>query len=429
MLAPGTLVGGWRVEHKVADGGMAEIYAAIHPIIHKRAAIKILSARLATDATAVERFVIEAQAVNRIRHPNIVDIFDCGRLDDGRLYLVMEWLSGSTLADRLWYGPRLELAQAASVLAQVCDALEAVHEAGVVHRDLKGENIFLVPRRGGGITVKLLDFGIAKLAGRARAHPTVSGVFVGTPGYVAPEQVRGADVDGRADLYAFGVTAYEVLSGRLPFDGDDGIALVRSQLRDAPRPLAEVAAGTPAHLAALVMALLSRDPDARPSLFEVRAALRALEAEARAGGRARATTEARRARSVVGAAAAVAVAAFMALVAVGAAIGRARVDAWQPVAPSAKGAPEAEAAAAAPLPSVPLADVGAPPSLAGVAPPPPRPARAAGPATGARREARAHAQAIRHSHAAKPDGAPGPRRPDALDVARDYVLGPDGDRL
>jgi len=435
MLAPGTLVGGWRVEHKLADGGMAEIYAAIHPIIHKRAAIKVLSRRLSTDAAAVERFVIEAQAVNRIRHPNIVDIFDCGRLDDGRLYLVMEWLSGMTLADRLWYGPQLELAQAASVLAQICDALEAVHDAGVVHRDLKGENIFLVPRRGGALAVKLLDFGIAKLAGRARAHPTLSGMFVGTPGYVAPEQVLGDDVDGRADLYAFGVTAYEVLSGRLPFEGDDGIALVRSQFRDPPRPLGEVATTTPARIAALVMALLAHDPAARPSLFEVRAAFRELEEEAQARARVATTPMSRAAafaerdvptapvrlrrrwpaRSV-----AAGVVAFAGFVALGAAVGRARVER------RGEGPPPAVRAADA-APEIPLDRVGAPPPIVLTPEVPPAPT-----ASARRDGARAHAQALRRSHAtASSDGAgrSGARRLDALGVERDYVLDPDGDRL
>ncbi|HEX6835877.1 MAG TPA: serine/threonine-protein kinase, partial [Polyangia bacterium] len=162
-LEPGTIVGEYRIEQKLGDGGMASVYGATHPLIGKKAAIKVMSPTLSADAAAVARFALEARAVNRIGHPNIVDVFSFGRLPDGRSYFVMEWLPGETLYARLW-SRRLTLDEALDILDQICDALEAAHEAGIVHRDLKPANVFLTPRRNKREQVKLLDFGVAKLA-------------------------------------------------------------------------------------------------------------------------------------------------------------------------------------------------------------------------------------------------------------------------
>src|SRR5215831_9014136 len=183
---------------------MGVIYLAEHPVIGKRAAIKILHRRYCDDPEAVERFVVEARAANQIGHPNIVDVFTFGALDDGRSYMAMEWLAGESLARRLTRGP-LPLAEALAIVELTADALEAAHEKGIVHRDLKPDNIFLATSRGGRVDVKLLDFGIAKLVGPL--HPTGvrstrPGEIIGTPAYLAPEQARGLDVDGRVDVYA-----------------------------------------------------------------------------------------------------------------------------------------------------------------------------------------------------------------------------------
>ena len=281
-LTAGTVVGEYRIEHKLGEGGMATVYSAFHPIIHKRVAIKVLNAEFSTDEQAVERFVLEAQAVNLIHHPNIVDVYAFGKLDDGRCYLVMEYLFGRTLGDQLFHGPALSIADSCRIALGICDALEAAHEKGVVHRDLKPENVYLVTQQVAdgevaGIDVKLLDFGIAKLLrGTNRiSHPTVAGLFVGTPGYVAPEQARGQTLDGRADLYALGVVAYEMFTGKMPHTAPDAIALVFKQLEEKVIPPSAWRPELPAALDALVLGLMAVDPSDRPAISVARQVLRA----------------------------------------------------------------------------------------------------------------------------------------------------------
>src|SRR6476469_9609869 len=191
-LAPGTPVGEFVITQKLGQGGMATVYGAVHPVIGKQAAIKVLSPSLSTDQAQVARFIQEARAVNAIGHSNIVDVFAFGNLPDGRAYFVMEWLKGMTLFERLWRDKRLGLDVALDVLDQMCDALEATHDHGSVHRDLKPANVFLVPTRGRRELAKLLDFGIAKLAQHegvdsltmAPAPRTLNGQVVGTPEYI-----------------------------------------------------------------------------------------------------------------------------------------------------------------------------------------------------------------------------------------------------
>src|SRR5262249_17645989 len=179
-LAEGTQVGEYVISGKVADGGMGSVYSATHPIIGKKAAIKIIHAALCADAEAVERFVMEARAVNQIGHPNIVDVFSFGALADGRSWFAMEWLQGESLAGRLRRGG-MSLADAADILEQLCRGLRAAHTKGIVHRDLKPDNVFLVRVPGDRPLVKLLDFGIAKLGGEAesRSQQTRAGMLMG----------------------------------------------------------------------------------------------------------------------------------------------------------------------------------------------------------------------------------------------------------
>src|SRR5262249_46463136 len=162
-LAEGTQVGEYVISGKVADGGMGSVYSANHPIIGKKAAIKVIHAALCTDADAVQRFVMEARAVNQIGHPNIVDVFSFGKLGDGRSWFAMELLQGESLAQRLRRGG-MSLSDAADIVEQLCRGLRAAHTKGIVHRDLKPDNVFLVRVPGDRPLVKLLHFGIAKLA-------------------------------------------------------------------------------------------------------------------------------------------------------------------------------------------------------------------------------------------------------------------------
>ncbi len=272
-LAPGEQVGEYVISQKIGEGGMATVYGAIHPIIAKRAAIKVLSRKLSCDIDEVDRFVQEARAVNSIGHPNIVDVFAFGQLADGRRYFIMEWLNGRTL-EELLADQRPSLDTALDVLDQVCVALGAAHAKGIVHRDLKPANIFLVPLADGKWTVKLLDFGIAKLIapveGMPKVRETDSGMAVGTPEYISPEQARGEVVDGRTDLYSLGVTAYEMVLGLRPFEGDSAVEVMHMHVADDPPPPRERWPGIPPALAGLLVGLLAKSADDRPSLVEVR---------------------------------------------------------------------------------------------------------------------------------------------------------------
>src|SRR5688572_5665576 len=270
-LHPGTLVGEYRVEGKLGEGGMGSVYAATHPLIGKKAAIKIISPQLCTNAAAVERFIQEARAVNQIGHPNIVDVFSFGELVDGRSYFVMEWLQGETLADRMQRG-RVPLAEAVEVLDQICDALEAAHEKHIVHRDLKPANVVLVNIRGNRQLVKLLDFGLAKLAENEdnRLQKTRTGVMMGTPEYVSPEQARGKNVDHRTDIYAPGVISYELLLGRLPFEADNAADIITKHLREMPPRPSAIWPEIPEPLESSIIGMLEKDPVNRPTLLDVR---------------------------------------------------------------------------------------------------------------------------------------------------------------
>ncbi len=215
----GRTIGNFVLSRKVGEGGMGAVYLGEHNRISRRAAIKVLLPELASEPEVVARFLNEARASADIKHPHVIEISDFGELDDGTSYLVMEWLQGRSLADRMG-AARVPVTQALHIGRQIAEALEAAHQRGVVHRDLKPDNVFLVERDGDADFVKVLDFGIAKILRGATELHTQTGAIMGTPGYMAPEQCRGEVVDPRADLYALGVILYEMLGGRLPFEAE-----------------------------------------------------------------------------------------------------------------------------------------------------------------------------------------------------------------
>jgi serine/threonine-protein kinase len=270
-LPVGFAVGEYRVEGKLGEGGMATVYSARHPLIGKKAAIKVMSPALCADAIAVERFVQEARAVNQIGHPNIVDIFSFGKLSDGRSYFVMEWLQGETLQSRLAQG-KMPLTEVIEILFHVCDALEAAHEKGIVHRDLKPENIFLVHVRANRKQVKLLDFGIAKLTGdgAGKVLSTSANVVMGTPQYISPEQARAKNIDHRTDIYSLGAMAYEMVLGRPPFISDSAMAMVAMHLSDPVPPPRSLWPEIPELVEQLLCGMLEKDADKRPNLVQIR---------------------------------------------------------------------------------------------------------------------------------------------------------------
>ncbi|WP_437626860.1 serine/threonine-protein kinase [Sorangium sp. So ce1151] len=262
-LQPGAMIGEYRVERMLGAGTFGDVYAGEHPLIGKRVAIKVLNRRFASDPTVVSRFVGEARAVNRIRHRNIIDIFSFGVIDE-RHYFVMELLDGLTLGALIRRERRLSPGRAASLLEGIADALDAAHAAGITHRDLKPENIFVATEKGGRYFPKLLDFGVAKLADEALAHKTATGVAVGTPAYMSPEQVRGKSVDHRADVYALGVIAHEMLTGTLLFEADSAMDVMMMHLLNEPPRASSVCADLPPELDAPVLAMLAKRAQERP---------------------------------------------------------------------------------------------------------------------------------------------------------------------
>ena len=268
---------------------MGKVYLAEHPFMGRRAAIKILRAMYLDDKNMVARFVNEARAANAIHHPNIVEIIDVGYLPDGPPYLMMEFLEGETLGMRLTRLGRLSTAEAVHVLDQAASALEAAHAAGIVHRDLKPDNLFVVPDAAnpGAERVKVVDFGIAKLEGPGMASSVLTtGIVLGTPNYMSPEQCRGASVDHRTDIYALGAIMYQSLCGKPPFVGEGQIDVMMMQMVKIPTAPRELFPEIPEYLEQIVMRALAKNPDDRfASMGELRAALAALPAsmEASAG--------------------------------------------------------------------------------------------------------------------------------------------------
>jgi eukaryotic-like serine/threonine-protein kinase len=227
--------GRYRVAALIGSGGMGVVYRVEHLHLGKLAAMKVLSPDTATKPEMVRRFRTEAQAVSKLNHPNIVQTFDFGQWD-GALYLIMEYVQGDDLSSLLRRDGPWSFPRAARLFTQICSGLSEAHEAGIVHRDLKPENLMVVRRRDGSEHVKVLDFGLAKLRERAGdpqgAGVSSGGQLLGTPYYMAPEQVRGEPLDARADLYSLGATLYRVLTGEPPFDAPSPISVLTKHLTD-----------------------------------------------------------------------------------------------------------------------------------------------------------------------------------------------------
>ena len=286
----GTVISGrYKVESQLGSGGMGSVYLVQHTQLRRRFALKLLHAETSKVPEMVARFEREAMAAANVDHPNIAFATDFGRTDTGEFFLVLEYLEGQRLRDALADGP-LEVRRAVHIVRQVASALERSHELGVVHRDLKPENIMLVPRQGDPDFVKVLDFGLAKVAtqtplaggeGPAQAL-TKHGTLFGTPKYMAPEQCVSGPIDGRTDLYALGLIFYELLTGINPFGAKDVVGIIRNQIATPTPPMKNVAPGVrvPAALEAIVLRLTEKIPDNRyPSAKELLAALDLAAAE------------------------------------------------------------------------------------------------------------------------------------------------------
>jgi hypothetical protein len=265
-MVEGTQIGAYRVLHQIGEGGMGSVWLAEHISLGRRAALKVLHPEFSSRPDVVTRFFNEARAATTIPDPGIVQIFDFGQHVDGSAYIVMELLDGEPLDRRLRRESALSLADGLRLMRQVASTLGAAHARGVVHRDLKPENIFIVrdPEVPGGERAKVLDFGIAKLAGDQVNIKTQTSAMMGTPTFMSPEQCRGAGyVDQRSDVYSLGCVLFTLVVGRPPFEADGVGEIIAMHLREPPPAPSRLRPGIPPEIDQLVLCCLAKDPAQR----------------------------------------------------------------------------------------------------------------------------------------------------------------------
>jgi len=271
---PDTLVGSllleqFRIDALIGTGGMGTVYRARQTTIGRDVAVKVLRLELARDESAVIRFEREAQLAASLDHPNLVRVFLSGRLSDGRLYIVMELLEGRSLAEELDARGQLPLERALVMILKLCAGLDAVHARGIVHQDIKPENVFLVSRGADRDFVKLVDFGISRPFDSGGVADSQRGRVFGTAAYISPEAATGDATDRRSDIYSVGVLTYQLLTGTLPFEGKTAGALLMQHVHEAPPPMSAKGYGdrVPSGIAGVIMRALAKDPaDRFPSL-------------------------------------------------------------------------------------------------------------------------------------------------------------------
>ncbi len=280
------LAGKYRIEDKIDEGGMGCVYRATHVLMEKVIAVKVLHPALAADDKIVQRFTREAKAASRISHPHAINVTDFGESENGVVYLVMEYLRGRTLKDIVRSGGPMTLQRAAEIVRQVAGALDVAHAEGVVHRDLKSDNIMLDEATGGD-WAKVLDFGIAKIQQTERSiHETDPGLtapnlIIGTPQYMSPEQCsQASDIDARSDIYSFGVIVYEMLAGHVPFSGDSPTAIMMKHIQEPAPSILDERPDLPEEVGRVVARALDKRPEERfQSAGEFSAALAEAAAE------------------------------------------------------------------------------------------------------------------------------------------------------
>ncbi len=273
---PGTILDGkYRLDEKIGSGGFGAVFRGLHLGLDLAVAIKVFRPIVGNDTPdALERFRQEGIAASRIKHPNAVEIFDNGISMTGIAYLVMELMNGHTLETELRRGGSLSPERTAAILIPVCEALAEVHAAGIVHRDISPENIYLHQGKKGEV-VKLLDFGLSKMlgdpSGPTHLSLTMPGSVAGTPAYIAPERLMDKGCDGRSDIYSLGVIMYRMLSGKLPFDPADAghFALAMMQVTSDPRPLSALGVDVPENVDRLVRRTMAKEPGERPTATEL----------------------------------------------------------------------------------------------------------------------------------------------------------------
>lgn len=279
LLQPGNMLGPYRIVEVIATGGMGTVYCAEHVRLGRIVALKVLNNEYGDERELLSRFVTEARSVNKIDHENILEITDF--VDDrssGLHYIVMEYLKGEDLAELLEREAHMSPTRSVAIARQIASALNAAHLEGIIHRDIKPDNVYIVNRADGSDFVKILDFGVAKMMeGRdlepfgLSTHMTIPGTALGTPNYMSPEQAGGKPVDHRADIYALGCILYEMLTGRLPFEGDSAAEIIGKKITgtlkkpSAYRDLDDI---IPWSLEDLVLKCLEKDIEDRPKSME-----------------------------------------------------------------------------------------------------------------------------------------------------------------
>ena len=251
----------YHIMKKLGEGGMGQVYLAEHVKMGRKSALKVMHPGMKADVDAISRFNREAANASRIAHPNVAAVYDFGETPDGIIFLAMEFVDGPPLTSVIEQQGALPPKRAADIVRQTADALAVAHDMGIVHRDLKPDNIMVAKTRDGGDLVKVVDFGIAKAAGNESQKVTKTGLVVGTPEYMSPEQLSGDKLDGRSDIYSLGLVAFNMLTGKLPFPSESAQESMIMRLTDRPKPLAEMKADRswPAEVQAVMDKALERD--------------------------------------------------------------------------------------------------------------------------------------------------------------------------
>lgn len=262
----GQRLGDYVVEGIVAQGGMGIIYQATHPILGRRAAVKVLRADLADNSEQVERFIREARALSSLKHRAIVEVFGFGDVADGRHYLLTEFLEGESLDRAIAREAPFSTTRALEIFEEILEALSAAHAADIVHRDLKPSNIFLAKQTDGSSQIKVIDFGLAKRRASESLlnSPAKASLLAGTPEYISPEQIEGTAVTPASDLYSAGIVLFEMLTGRLPFTGKNVVEILQNQLAQVAPKVSQFVPTVPPTLDRLVDELLQKKPESRP---------------------------------------------------------------------------------------------------------------------------------------------------------------------
>jgi serine/threonine-protein kinase len=260
------LDGRYEVLKKLGEGGMSYVYLAREISTGETVAIKVLSPRLASDKSSVERLRREAGLAMRLDHPNVCRILRLGESEDGLIYLVMPFLKGELLSDREVRGGPMQIAPSVRLLQQMCAGLHHAHDLQIVHRDLKPENVMLVKDDAANTEhAVVMDFGLAKerRADPAIAKLTATGIILGTPEFMSPEQIRGKPLDARSDIYALGIVAFEMFTGKLPFQGRNAQEMMIARLRSQPQPIRQLRADVPEVVERALIKALQTNPDDR----------------------------------------------------------------------------------------------------------------------------------------------------------------------